>query len=194
MSQRVGDEGLLDSRLIEKSPERASLLTFKNHPFAGLSAATLCPMIIPLSRSEERVDLLGVLAAVVIPNVGRFIGRGETEAAETEFANIQAAVHAMMVDNELAELANPVLLSTNDMGAFPDTSATADAGAGVKDKDVYGDDYEAADKNGYLLYQHDRQGGGTTGNLTNYVATQTTAYWYWVDSAGTVHQEEEAAS
>ena len=29
------------------------------------------------------VAILGVLAAVVIPNVGRFIGRGETEAAET---------------------------------------------------------------------------------------------------------------
>ncbi|MFC1860555.1 type IV pilin protein, partial [Chloroflexota bacterium] len=33
------------------------------------------------------VAILGVLAAVVIPNVGRFIGAGESEALETEFAN-----------------------------------------------------------------------------------------------------------
>jgi type IV pilus assembly protein PilA len=42
------------------------------------------------------VAILGVLAAVVIPNVGRFIGRGETEAKDTEFANIQSAVISMM--------------------------------------------------------------------------------------------------
>ena len=36
------------------------------------------------------VAILGVLAAVVIPNVGRFIGRGETEAAQTEWTNIQS--------------------------------------------------------------------------------------------------------
>ena len=47
------------------------------------------------------VAILGVLAAVVIPNVGRFIGRGEDEAASTEFANIQTAVIALMTDNQL---------------------------------------------------------------------------------------------
>ncbi|HUU64635.1 MAG TPA: prepilin-type N-terminal cleavage/methylation domain-containing protein, partial [Dehalococcoidales bacterium] len=50
------------------------------------------------------VAILGVLAAVVIPNVGRFIGRGESEAADTEFSNIQTAVVSMMVDNGLSEL------------------------------------------------------------------------------------------
>ncbi|MBA7601069.1 hypothetical protein ES703_08136 [subsurface metagenome] len=39
-----------------------------------------------------------VLAAVVIPNIGRFIGRGESEAIATEASNVQAAVQAMMVD------------------------------------------------------------------------------------------------
>jgi type IV pilus assembly protein PilA len=46
------------------------------------------------------VAILGVLAAVVIPNVGRFIGAGETEAAGTELSNVQTAVVAMMVDNK----------------------------------------------------------------------------------------------
>ncbi|MDD4876698.1 MAG: type II secretion system protein, partial [Dehalococcoidales bacterium] len=64
------------------------------------------------------VAILGVLAAVVIPNVGRFIGAGEDEAKETEFANIQAAVHSMMVDNELQTLPNPVTLDTNRTNAM----------------------------------------------------------------------------
>jgi type IV pilus assembly protein PilA len=135
------------------------------------------------------VAILGVLAAIVIPNVGRFIGAGEDEAKDTEFQTIQSAVHAMMTDNEISSLPNPVLLSTNDMGAFPDTSATADAGAGDKSQDVDGNNFVAADKNGYILYQHDRQGDGSaTANLTNYVATQTTAYYYDVDEFGTVTQ------
>jgi len=54
------------------------------------------------------VAILGVLAAVVIPNVQRFIGAGGEEARETECSTIQSAVHAMMVDNELSELPAPV--------------------------------------------------------------------------------------
>ncbi len=139
------------------------------------------------------VAILGVLAAVVIPNVGRFIGAGESEAKDTELSTIQASVHAMMVDNEIATLPNPVLLSVNTMGAFPDTSATAAAGAGDKDKDVLGTNYEAADKDGYYLYQHDRiADGDATISLANYTATATTAYWYTVDAAGTVSQFDAA--
>jgi prepilin-type N-terminal cleavage/methylation domain-containing protein len=44
------------------------------------------------------VAILGVLAAVAVPNVGKFIGKGKAEAAETEFANIQTAVTAAMAD------------------------------------------------------------------------------------------------
>ncbi|MFC1916200.1 type IV pilin protein, partial [Chloroflexota bacterium] len=58
------------------------------------------------------VAILGVLAAVVIPNVGRFIGRGETEASDTELSNIQTAVVAMMTDNQLQQLPNPVTVAT----------------------------------------------------------------------------------
>ncbi len=66
------------------------------------------------------VAILGVLAAVVIPNVGRFIGRGETEAGKTELTNIQSAVIAMMTDLEQSTLPSPVTSNTTDMGAFPD--------------------------------------------------------------------------
>ncbi len=46
------------------------------------------------------VAILGVLAAVAVPNVGKFIGKGKTEAWETELHNIQTATMAMMVDSE----------------------------------------------------------------------------------------------
>ena len=132
------------------------------------------------------VAILGVLAAVVIPNVGRFIGAGETEAKDTEFANIQAAVHAMMVDNEIATLPVPIATGarTKDMSAFPDATTTA------ADKGYTG---AGSPKAGYLLYEHDLITAADNYTTANYVATQLTAYWYWVDSAGTVHQEEEAA-
>ena len=44
------------------------------------------------------VAILGVLAAVAIPAVAQFIGRGETEAAQTELANVQLAVTAAMAE------------------------------------------------------------------------------------------------
>jgi len=47
------------------------------------------------------VALLGVLAAIVIPNVMKFIGSGTIEAANTEAHNVQVAVTAYMADNEL---------------------------------------------------------------------------------------------
>jgi type IV pilus assembly protein PilA len=44
------------------------------------------------------VAILGVLAAVAVPNVGKFIGKGKAEAAETEYANVQTAITAAMAD------------------------------------------------------------------------------------------------
>ena len=44
------------------------------------------------------VAILGVLAAVAVPNVGKFIGTGEQQARETERHNVQTAVMAMMAD------------------------------------------------------------------------------------------------
>jgi len=43
------------------------------------------------------VAILGVLAAVAVPNVGKFMGRGTLEAANTEAHNVQTAVMAAMV-------------------------------------------------------------------------------------------------
>ncbi|MBN1191352.1 MAG: type II secretion system protein [Dehalococcoidales bacterium] len=50
------------------------------------------------------VAILGVLAAVAVPNVGRFIGKGKSEAYETELHNIQTATMAMLTESDTKEL------------------------------------------------------------------------------------------
>ncbi len=112
------------------------------------------------------VAILGVLAAVVIPNVGKFIGKGESEAGATEFANIQSAVVAIMVDQVQSDLDDPMdggvgRLETSDMNTFPEYNIGNSTGE-------------------YVLYAYN----GTT----NYVVTQTTKGTYTVDSQGTVTQ------
>ena len=134
------------------------------------------------------VAILGVLAAVVIPNVGRFIGRGEKEASETELSNVQAAVIAMMVDNQLSTLPNPVLeaSATDNMSEFPDTSVCGTH----KIRDPKGNTYIiAVDKDGYILYGHDIKGSDGAVDLVNYVAVETTKGTYYVDGDGTVYQK-----
>jgi len=44
------------------------------------------------------VAILGILAAVAIPNIAKFIGAGEEEAGATELANVQTSMIAGMVD------------------------------------------------------------------------------------------------
>ena len=130
------------------------------------------------------VAILGVLAAVVIPNVGRFIGRGEQEAWETELSNVQSAVVAMMVDNGLSTLPTAVnVTATKNMHVFPDTTTAASKGV-----DANGVNFTAGDGNGFVLYQHDIIGGGANTSLVNYVATQYTKGTYTVDALGTVTQ------
>jgi type IV pilus assembly protein PilA len=51
------------------------------------------------------VAILGVLAAVAIPNIASFMNKGEEEAAATELANVQTAMIAGMVDCKVTEFA-----------------------------------------------------------------------------------------
>ena len=140
------------------------------------------------------VAILGVLAAVVIPNVGRFIGAGEEEAAATEFANVQTAVIALMTDNELSELPNPVGTATNDMGIFPDATSACETDKLVDPEGYYY--LLGTDGDGFVLYQHDISGSGTVANPganpsqgdVNYLATDETKGTYTANILGTVTQ------
>ena len=69
------------------------------------------------------VAILGVLAAVAVPNVGKFIDRGKTESYETELHNLQTATMAMLADSTTAAL-TPVTVATKDMSTVVTTDTT----------------------------------------------------------------------
>lgn len=69
------------------------------------------------------VALLGILAAVAVPNVGRFIGTGNTKANATEKQTVQTAM-----DGYMAELA-VTLVAANTTAT--DFSGTTDPPLGV---------------------------------------------------------------
>ena len=47
------------------------------------------------------IGIIAALAAVVIPNVAQFMGRGDTAADEAELQNVQSAIDLLMTDNSL---------------------------------------------------------------------------------------------
>ncbi len=105
------------------------------------------------------VAILGVLAAIVIPNVGRFIGRGKTEAGATELKSIQSATLSMMTDIGLSTLVEirDATNATANMTIFPNAA--------------------------YHLYAMN-----VSGTVVNYVAAATTKGTYYVDGLGQVTQ------
>ncbi len=60
------------------------------------------------------VAILGVLAAVAIPNVAKFIGQGSLEAANTELATVHTAVTAYMAENHTSALPDETNISPAD--------------------------------------------------------------------------------
>jgi len=44
------------------------------------------------------VAILGVLAAVAVPNIGKFIGKGKQESYNAELHNLQTGIMAMTAD------------------------------------------------------------------------------------------------
>jgi len=149
------------------------------------------------------VAILGVLAAVVIPNIGRFMTAGQKEAAETELADIQLSVTMMMTDNDASTI-TPVAegAATNDMYIFPDVTATlANKGA---DLDFVTDAGSPTAVLGYRLWGcqivtdvngngvfdvgDSISGGDATTGTVKYVATRYTKGTYWAEADGTVHQ------
>ncbi len=143
------------------------------------------------------VAILGVLAAVIIPNVGQFLGRGQTEAQRTEFHNVSAAVTAMMVDNGIATIPNPENVvggvAHNDMGrvsaslGFPDI--TTQGNTGSPNKGFQNDTIQE----GYVLYGHVKVLTSSTTATITYVNTPQTQYYYTCESDGLVRQWDDAA-
>lgn len=63
------------------------------------------------------VAILGVLAAVVLPNVIGLAGSGQTEASKAEFVTVQTAMDTMMAKLHLTTIT--VTAATANMSSFP---------------------------------------------------------------------------
>jgi len=74
------------------------------------------------------VAILGILAAVAVPNIGRFIGTGTEEAAKTELHNVQLAVVAFMAENDGTAPASTDVLGDYLYGPIQGTYTIADDG------------------------------------------------------------------
>ena len=129
------------------------------------------------------VAILGILAAVVVPQMGRFLGSGKTETREAEIAEIRTAVNGAMVDNSVSTVtavsANtaPCTTGTQDMNAFPDTTWLGSTGA-----------VAGGSQAGVRLWNHDLDKTDGTIGTTKYVSKDTSNYCYTVVADGTIRQ------
>ena len=96
------------------------------------------------------VAILGILAAVIIPNLGAFIGAGNIAAANTEAANVRTAGMAYYADNSTT---------------WPTTSADLRGGSVNylnSDPDAVYDFYTTGDNQGLI---EDATGAGSSAGL-----------------------------
>ena len=74
------------------------------------------------------VGIIAVLATVIIPNLGKFIGSGESGAMSAEQESVETAIAAMMVDKAVTTVTALAGSSVSDWSALP-VQAAADPGA-----------------------------------------------------------------
>ena len=67
------------------------------------------------------IAIIGVLAAIIIPNVTGLAGSGKTEAASAEKATLQTAMDTMMSKTGLTSV-TAVTTASGNMATFPDTT------------------------------------------------------------------------
>jgi len=63
------------------------------------------------------IGIIGVLAAVVLPNVSGLVGSGKAEGAKAEWVTIQTAVDTMMAKEGLTSVT--ATGATSNMASFP---------------------------------------------------------------------------
>ena len=90
------------------------------------------------------VAILGILAAIIVPNVASWIGEGKEEAARTELYDVQLAMTAVMAKAKVAQV-NPYTTSpgVNDLTGWPDAFGGGDIEADLDDDPLTPDVYIA---------------------------------------------------
>jgi prepilin-type N-terminal cleavage/methylation domain-containing protein len=107
------------------------------------------------------VAILGVLAAVAVPNVGKFIGKGKTESYETELHNIQTATMAMLADSTSGNLTNAV--------ASPGTTNMHDVESVGQGGAIYLDEYLTGLNSDHTVKSICEYSFATDGTVTQYI-------------------------
>ena len=126
---------------------------FKGRVFRGESGFTLIEMMVV-------VGIIAVLAAVIIPNIGKFIGSGEQGAKDAEYESVQTAMNAMMADSAVVVVVDHSAAgdqSIQDWTAQPEEDAS-DIGTQPLDtflQNVVTVYYYCWDLNGQLTAQHE---------------------------------------
>ncbi|MBU2578082.1 hypothetical protein KKA69_04605, partial [Patescibacteria group bacterium] len=124
---------------------------------------------------------------------------GEEGARRAEFRNMASAVIAMMTDNGLLEIPNPMNfaggVATNLMGDDPDTEETVegfpDITTTAAEKGYSGN---VTPNDGYVLYNHDKISTDNTTQFetVSYITMLTTTYYYTCEPDGTLRQFDGA--
>ena len=83
------------------------------------------------------IAILGVLAAIIVPNVSKFINSGNQAAADTETANVQVAVASAMADAKVGSVANAPLDFGNTTKLLTAPYTGTDAAIGGKNVSDY---------------------------------------------------------
>jgi prepilin-type N-terminal cleavage/methylation domain-containing protein len=117
------------------------------------------------------VAILGILAAIIVPNVASWIGEGEEEAAKTELYDVQLAMTAVMA-KAVEPLVEPVAegSAVQDVTGYPKMPDGSDMTA-----DLDGDPTTAETYIGMEYYLVD---------------PLSENYAYWWDDRGKVSQVE----
>jgi prepilin-type N-terminal cleavage/methylation domain-containing protein len=63
------------------------------------------------------IAIVGILAAIIVPNLSALTGAGKNESAAAELSQVQSALDTMMVKNGLSSVT--ATTATNNMAAFP---------------------------------------------------------------------------
>ena len=145
-------------------------------------------------QDEEIVEGMYVICETYVELVFHGAAQFDCYAIDTEKiaekATVQTAVIAMMTQNEISSIPNPINyaggVAYKNMKAFPDNTSQCTVDKVYDPTDMA---YTANDKDGYILFGHDDTADDSSStDLVNYVATDTTTYYYTCEADGTVRQ------